>query len=136
MQARWQLQTFPSSPAPHPTRAAANRQSISVCAGCRPGGIRQQFKAALPLIEGVLRGLRQASGLQGGLNSEIWDQGDAIGAWMGAMLAAVIFPTPDVLRKVRLASNSVPACPISSCQYTKTKTQHKHPFTGSIRMHP
>ena len=69
---------------------------------CRPGGIRQQFKAALPLIEGVLKGLRQASGLQGGLNSEIWDQGDAIGAWMGAMLAAVIFPTPDVLRKVSL----------------------------------
>ena len=67
---------------------------------CRPGGIRQQFKAALPLVEGVLKGLRQASGLQGGLNSEIWDQGDAIGAWMGVKLAAVVFPMPDVLRKV------------------------------------
>ena len=55
-------------------------------------------------MEGVLKGLRQSSGLQGGLKSEIWDQGDAIGAWMGTKLAAVIFPMPAVLRQVRTAT--------------------------------
>jgi hypothetical protein len=43
----------------------------------RPGGIRQQFKAAAPLVEALLRALKQVEGLKGPLSAEIWDDGDA-----------------------------------------------------------
>eukprot|EP00877_Chromochloris_zofingiensis_P011974 jgi/Chrzof1/702/Cz01g25120.t1 len=66
-----------------------------------PGGIRQQFKAALPLIEGLLKQLKKVEGLQGPLNAEIWDQGDAVGAWYGDKLGAVLFPTASTLNKLR-----------------------------------
>eukprot|EP00882_Tetradesmus_deserticola_P013115 GHRQ01013908.1.p1 GENE.GHRQ01013908.1~~GHRQ01013908.1.p1 ORF type:complete len:151 (+),score=39.96 GHRQ01013908.1:276-728(+) len=39
-----------------------------------PGGIRQQFKAAAPLVEGILKQLKQKEGLQGPLGVDIWDQ--------------------------------------------------------------
>lgn len=41
-----------------------------------PGGVRQQFKAVLPMIESMLAGLKSVEGLQGALTGEIWDQGD------------------------------------------------------------
>mmetsp|Transcript_951 Transcript_951/g.2906 ORF Transcript_951/g.2906 Transcript_951/m.2906 type:complete len:209 (+) Transcript_951:59-685(+) len=41
-----------------------------------PGGVRQQFKAVLPMVESMLTGLKAVDGLQGALNGEIWDQGD------------------------------------------------------------
>ena len=63
--------------------------------------MRQQFKAVLPMVESILRGLKQTPGLEGPLASEIWDQGDAVGAWRGARLAAVVFPTADTLKRVR-----------------------------------
>mmetsp|Transcript_13657 Transcript_13657/g.29301 ORF Transcript_13657/g.29301 Transcript_13657/m.29301 type:complete len:285 (+) Transcript_13657:15-869(+) len=66
-----------------------------------PGGIRQQFKAAQPLVENILRAVKQLEGLQGPLGAEIWDQGDAVGAWKGAKLAAVLFPTADSIKKLR-----------------------------------
>ena len=34
---------------------------------CRPGGIRQQFKAALPMVETILKGLKETPQLQGPL---------------------------------------------------------------------
>lgn len=39
-----------------------------------PGGIRQQFKAAAPLVEAILKQLKQKEGLQGPLDVDIWDQ--------------------------------------------------------------
>lgn len=44
-----------------------------------PGGIRQQFKAAAPLVEGILKQLKQKEGLQGPLGVDIWDQ---VGGWL------------------------------------------------------
>ena len=41
-----------------------------------PGGVRQQFKAVLPMVESMLAGLKSVEGLQGALTGEIWDQGD------------------------------------------------------------
>lgn len=58
-----------------------------------PGGIRQQFKAAQPLVEKILKALKQKEGLQGKMTAEIWDQGDATGAWYGDQLCCVLFPT-------------------------------------------
>jgi hypothetical protein len=45
--------------------------------------------------------IMQFEGLQGPLGAEMWDQGDAVGAWSGAQLGAVLFPTADILDKVR-----------------------------------
>jgi hypothetical protein len=66
-----------------------------------PGGIRQQFKAAQPMVESLLRSLKQDESLQGSLSSSILDQGDAVGAWTGPRLAAILFPTAETLKQVR-----------------------------------
>jgi hypothetical protein len=47
------------------------------------------------------QGLKQTEGLQGSLKAEIWDQGDAVGAWISDTLAAVVFPTAETLGRVR-----------------------------------
>ena len=41
----------------------------------RPGGIRQQFKAAQPMVESMMLSLKQEAALQGPLSSEVLDQG-------------------------------------------------------------
>lgn len=46
-----------------------------------PGGVRQQFKAVSPLVEQILRAVKQGEGLQGPMSAEIWDDGDAVGEW-------------------------------------------------------
>ncbi len=67
----------------------------------RPGGIRQQFKAASPMVEELLRGLKQLPGLDGPLSARVIDDGDAVAAWEGPRLAAVLFPTGETLGDVR-----------------------------------
>ncbi|KXZ44909.1 hypothetical protein GPECTOR_61g862 [Gonium pectorale] len=71
-----------------------------------PGGIRQQFKAAQPMVESILRTVKQTEGLQGPLAANIWDQGDAVGAWTGKNLACVLFPTAATLGKLTELVNS------------------------------
>lgn len=66
-----------------------------------PGGIRQQFKAASPMVEDLLRALRQLPGLSGSLRGAVLDDGDAVASWTGERLAAVLFPTAETLRDVR-----------------------------------
>jgi hypothetical protein len=73
-----------------------------------PGGIRQQFKAAAPLVEQILRGLKEADGLKGPLAGEIWDDGDAVGAWTGDNLAAVLFPTAPTLERLQKLAERAP----------------------------
>ena len=52
------------------------------------------------MLERMLRRLKLIEGLEGTLRSEVWDQGDAVGAWQSDRLAAVLFPTPQSLLKV------------------------------------
>lgn len=66
-----------------------------------PGGIRQQFKAAQPMVEELLRELKKLPGLEGRLSARILDDGDAVAAWEGGALAAVLFPTAETLGEVR-----------------------------------
>ncbi|KAL6756169.1 hypothetical protein V8C86DRAFT_2654345 [Haematococcus lacustris] len=66
-----------------------------------PGGVRQQFKAIQPLVEQMLRTLKQVEGLQGALVPELWDDGDAVACYRSANFAAVIFPTASTLDKLR-----------------------------------
>lgn len=69
-----------------------------------PGGVRQQFKAVLPMVESILQGLKGTPELQGPLQASIWDQGDAVGAWLGDKLVAVVFPTPETLPQATQAA--------------------------------
>ena len=70
----------------------------------RPGGIRQQFKAAMPMVETLLKKLKVQPGLEGRMNAEILDDGDAVGAWSSDKILAVIFPTAETLNKVHNSS--------------------------------
>ncbi len=116
------LRTIASQPLGRVSHARCVR---SPCTTQWPGGIRQQFKAIQPLVEGMLRTLKQVGetsvrsrggggpagreeaspqppgsrdkpqrpvrrssprrvqvdGLQGALTPELWDDGDAVGAW-------------------------------------------------------
>jgi len=63
--------------------------------------VRQQFKAVLPMVESMLAELKRTAGLEGRLNGEIWDQGDAVGAWLGAAMTVIVFPTAETLKRVR-----------------------------------
>lgn len=56
------------------------------------------------MVEQLLLALRQKPGLEGGLSARILDDGDAVGAWEGKALAAVLFPTPETLKEVGLPS--------------------------------
>jgi hypothetical protein len=76
-------------------------QEGSDAAGGWPGGIRQQFRAALPMIESLLLRIKRAEGLEGRITAEWVDEGDCVGAWQSEKLAAVVFPTADSLTEVR-----------------------------------
>ena len=52
------------------------------------------------MVESILQGLKGTPELQGPLQASIWDQGDAVGAWLGDKLVAVVFPTPETLPRV------------------------------------
>jgi hypothetical protein len=103
-------------------RAGKTRQSVQIelpLIGASdlddwPGGIRQQFKAALPLVEELLRRVRAAdSALAGALAAEIWDEGDAVGAWTnrskGGGLSCVLFPTAQTLGRLRTMADEADA---------------------------
>lgn len=66
-----------------------------------PGGIRQQFKSAQPLVESILKTVKKVEGLQGPLAAEIWDQGDAVAAWTSPRMAAVLFPTAATMNRLK-----------------------------------
>jgi hypothetical protein len=102
-----------AAPCPGPARAAPFRERPAPPPAPRPrpagpGGIRQQFKAAAPLVEQILRGLKETEGLKGPLGGEIWDDGDAVGAWAGDNLAAVLFPTAPTLERLQKLTDAGP----------------------------
>lgn len=66
-----------------------------------PGGIRQQFKAAMPMVESLLRSLKVLPGLEGPLQASVIDRGDAVGAWVGGNLAAILFPTAETIDYIK-----------------------------------
>eukprot|EP00887_Chlorella_sp_A99_P004591 scaffold4.g4591.t1 len=53
------------------------------------------------MVEELLRQLKQLPALEGPLAARILDDGDAVAAWEGAGLAAVLFPTAETLGEVR-----------------------------------
>jgi hypothetical protein len=69
-----------------------------------PGGIRQQFKAAVPLVEQILKEVKAMDGFGGKMDARILDQGDAVGLWENEAFGAVIFPTAESLGEVIQAS--------------------------------
>lgn len=73
-----------------------------------PGGVRQQFKAVLPMVESMLDGLKRCEGLEGRLSGEIWDQGDAVGAWLGNAMNVIVFPTAETVKRARQLAQQQP----------------------------
>lgn len=73
-----------------------------------PGGIRQQFKAAAPMLEAMLLELKKEQALAGKLTPSILDDGDAVGAWTSDGMAAVLFPTAETLKQVRSLAEARP----------------------------
>ena len=73
-----------------------------------PGGIRQQFKAAAPMVESLLRQLKNVPGLEGPLQAKIIDDADAVGAWVGDNIVLVLFPTAETLKEVRVIVEAHP----------------------------
>ncbi|CAG9467324.1 unnamed protein product [Pedinophyceae sp. YPF-701] len=65
-----------------------------------PGGIQQQFKAALPLVEDLLRGVREGTGLTGKLEAEVIDMGDAVGCFESDKILAVLFPSGSTMKEI------------------------------------
>jgi hypothetical protein len=60
------------------------------------------------MVEAILKQLKQIDGLQGPLAAEIWDQGDAVGAWYGSKLGAVVFPNANTLPRIQQLANQSP----------------------------
>ena len=58
------------------------------------------LQAVLPMVESMLADLKRTAGLEGRLNGEIWDQGDAVGAWLGTVMNVIVFPTAETLKRV------------------------------------
>lgn len=72
-------------------------QQNSAIDGGWPGGIKQQFRVALPIVESLLLILKDVDGLQGRITAEFLDETDCVGAWQSEKLAAVLFPTADTI---------------------------------------
>lgn len=66
----------------------------------RPGGVREEFKAALPLVESILKELKKEEGLEGKLIPRILDDGDAVAVWEGDNISCVLLPTAETLKEV------------------------------------
>ena len=62
-----------------------------------PGGIQQQFRVALPMIESLLMQLKRSPGLEGRITAEFLDETDCVGLWQSERLAAVVFPTAETI---------------------------------------
>lgn len=56
----------------------------------------------------MLKTLKQEYSLTGPISTSILDPGDAVGAWTGANLAAVLFPTAETLSSVRSIAEARP----------------------------
>ena len=53
----------------------------------------------------------RCKGLGGRLSGEIWDQGDAVGAWLGSAMDVIVFPTAETVKRVGHAcAMHEPAC--------------------------
>lgn len=84
-----------------------------------PGGIRQQFKAAQPMVEDMLIQLKKTEGLQGPLRAAIIDDADAVGAWTGDAMSLIVFPTAETVGDVRkIAEGTKELCILVNPQWT------------------
>jgi len=70
-----------------------------------PGGVRQQFKAARPMVDsilGTLPGVPESDGLK----TSILDQADAVALWESKAVVAVLFPLAETLDKLKELASS------------------------------
>lgn len=65
-----------------------------------PGGVRQQFKAAGPMVQAFLRGMQPGEAV---LQNVIDDADAIVEMSSGSVLKALVFPTADAFNEVRFA---------------------------------
>lgn len=82
-------------------------QQNSAIDGGWPGGIKQQFRVALPMVESLLLILKDVDGLQGRITAEFLDETDCVGAWQSEKLAAVLFPTAETIPSLQRIDNAL-----------------------------
>ncbi|KAI8103397.1 hypothetical protein M9435_004736 [Picochlorum sp. BPE23] len=82
-------------------------QQNSAIDGGWPGGIKQQFRVALPIVESLLLILKDVDGLQGRITAEFLDETDCVGAWQSEKLAAVLFPTAETIPSLQRIDNAL-----------------------------
>lgn len=79
-----------------------------------PGGIKQQYLAAEPLVGKLLRSFLEGapSSAFGGCKPRVIDDGDAVVAWESDQVALVLFPTAETLPEIQRIGNSFPDRPL------------------------
>ena len=70
------------------------------------------------MVADLLRQLRKQPGLEGSLKPALLDEADAVGAWTGANLSAVLFPTAETLGDVRKIAEKTGVMLLVNPQYT------------------
>ena len=89
-----------------PAPGVALRGSVEL--GIWPGGIQQQFKVALPMVQALLQNVKRSDpSLAGRMVPSFIDESDAVASWAGPTFTAVLFPTGDALPEVRRSLASV-----------------------------
>jgi hypothetical protein len=66
-----------------------------------PGGTRQQWTAAKPMVSAIVSELQRASGAPAAIVQKVLDDGDAVVQLSTPRHTAVVFPTADTLGEVR-----------------------------------
>lgn len=78
-----------------------------------PGGIRQQFQVAAPMVERMLVEVRRVANgeLDGRLTPEVIDNADAVGLWSSPKLLCVLHPTAETLNTI-IERSQEPSCQV------------------------
>ena len=66
-----------------------------------PGGVQQQFRVVLPMVQTILTRVKQRPDLQGRMEPTFLDEADAVAMWEGPTFGAVVFPTGATLARAR-----------------------------------
>jgi hypothetical protein len=94
------------------------------------GGIKQQFKAAVPLVYSLLRGLVGSSSAEASKKT-LLDEADAVGVWESDSAALVLFPNADTVPELeRLAAVEGRPLLIMNAQWQPGQVRRVLPFVG------
>ena len=80
-----------------------------------PGGVQQQFRVVLPMVQTILTRVKQRPDLQGRMEPTFLDEADAVAMWEGPTFGAVVF------RRERHWRGRGVCCAESACRWSSTR---------------